>query len=120
MSVRFILFIPLALSACISTEQDPLYLQRDWIRSDEYKACKAEEDEALAQYEAARLAHEQAESNYDYDAELRRFEQEMAEFEAGQRQIMPLRPSVIGPAGVGPNLPAVGQCLRPPEGWVSE
>lgn len=114
------LFLPLALSACVSTADDPVYRQIDWTKSEEYKSCKAEEDNARAEYESAKMAYEKAQSNYDYDAELQKFEREMSEFEAGKRKLMPLRPSVIGPSGLGPMLPTVGQCLRPPEGWVPE
>ena len=120
MFTRFALVLPLALSACMSTANDPVYRQIDWTKSEAHKLCKTKEDQALLEYKAAKLAHDNAQSNYDYDAELKNFEQEMAKYEAGERKIMPLRPSVIGPAGLGPMLPKLGQCLMPPEGWVPE
>ena len=120
MFVRFSFVLPLALSACMSTADDPVYRQIDWTNSEEYKACKAKEDKSLAEYKVQKSAYDKAQSNYDYDAELKKFEQEMAEFDAGKRKLMPLRPSVTGPAGIGPKLPNVGQCFRPPEGWMPE
>ena len=120
MLVRFSLFVPIVLSACMSTDDDPVYRQIDWTKSEEYKACKAKEDKSLAEYKAQKSAYDKAQSNYDYNSELKKFEREMAEFEAGQRKLMPLRPSIIGPAGIGPKLPKVGQCFRPPEGWMPE
>ena len=122
MFARFSFILPLALSACMSTADDPVYRQIDWSKSEEYKACKAKEDRSLAEYKVAKSAYDKAQSNYDYDAEMKKFEQEMAEFEAGERKLMPLRPSIIGQAGLPPMIPAVaaGQCFRPPEGWVQE
>jgi len=120
MLVRFSLFVPIVLSACMSTADDPVYRQIDWTKSDEYKACKEKEDKSLAEYKAQKSAYDKAQSNYDYDSELKKFEREMADFEAGKRKLMPLRPSVIGQAGLSPMIPALGQCFRPPEGWMPE
>lgn len=120
MFARFSFILPLVLSACMSTADDPLYRQIDWSKSEEYKACKAKEDRSLAEYKVAKSAYDKAKSKYDYDAEMKKFEHEVAEFEAGERKLMPLRPSIIGQAGLPPMIPAVGQCFRPPEGWGQE
>ena len=117
---KFSIFLPIVLSACISTVDDPVYRQIDWTKSDEYKVCKNKEDKEQADYQAAKAAHEKAQSNYDYGAELKTFEQQMAEFEAGERKFMPLRPSVITSVVLGPGLPVVGKCFKVPDGWAPE
>ena len=124
---RFSIFLPIVLSACMSTADDPIYRQVNWTNSDEYKVCKDNEDKEQADYQAARAAHEKAQSNYDYEAELKdyeaglkNFEQQMAEFEAGERKFMPLRPPVIRSVIFGPRLPVIGKCFKVPDDWASK
>jgi len=107
----------LTLAGCMSTNDDPVNKQADWMQSDSYLECKVDENKALASYKRLKRIHDQKSKEYDYDSELRVFEKQMLEFESGTRKFMPLRPSVIGPAGLGPMLPKVGECFEVPAGW---
>ena len=116
--MRLISFISLlALTACMSANNDAMYEQVDWMRSNEFKACRASFEEEQKEYKKAKKEYDLKVKNYDYNGLKKKFDREMAEFEAGTRAIMPLAPSVLGDAGVGPRLPNAGKCTNPPDGW---